>query len=155
MAKSINHQEKSILKKWANILGYSGIIPFAGLAVMLVIVDVRLNISVAFALHLYGAIILSFLGGLHWGRIASQRDNTSSDKWYLIYSVIPSLIGWFSCLFVGIWRASASLLIAGFILSYLIDVRLIKQGEWQSWMGKLRFNLTLIACCSLTILLIH
>lgn len=164
MAQTSITKDQKTLKQWANILGYSGTIPFISLAVILLL-DASSTTPAASgpaasglaasALHLYGAIILSFLGGLHWGRIACNPDIKPSDKWFLIYSVIPSLMGWSSYLLSDIWQGAALMLIAGFIISYLIDIRFIKLGAWQSWMKPLRTNLTLIACFSLTVLLLH
>jgi hypothetical protein len=164
MAQNSITKDQKTLKQWANILGYSGTIPFISLAVILLL-DASSTTPAASgpaasglaasALHLYGAIILSFLGGLHWGRIACNPDIKPSDKWFLIYSVIPSLMGWSSYLLSDIWQGAALMLIAGFIISYVIDIRFIRLGAWQSWMKPLRTNLTLIACFSLTVLLLH
>ena len=154
MAQTSITKDQKTLKQWANILGYSGTIPFISLAVILLL-DASSTTLAASALHLYGAIILSFLGGLHWGRIACNPDIKPSDKWFLIYSVIPSLMGWSSYLLSDIWQGAASVLIAGFIISFVIDIRFIKLGAWQFWMKPLRTNLTLIACFSLTVLLLH
>jgi hypothetical protein len=164
MAQTSITKDQKTLKQWANILGYSGTIPFISLAVILLLdassttpaaSGLAASGLAASALHLYGAIILSFLGGLHWGRIACNPDIKPSDKWFLIYSVIPSLMGWSSCLLSDIWQGAALMLIAGFIISYVIDIRFIRLGAWQSWMKPLRTNLTLIACFSLTVLLLH
>ena len=164
MAQTSITKDQKTLKQWANILGYSGTIPFISLAVILLL-DASSTTPAASgpaasglaasALHLYGAIILSFLGGLHWGRIACNPDIKPSDKWFLIYSVIPSLMGWSSYLLSDIWQGAALMLIAGFIISYVIDIRFIRLGAWQSWMKPLRTNLTFIACFSLTVLLLH
>ena len=164
MAQTSITKDQKTLKQWANILGYSGTIPFISLAVILLLdassttpaaSGLAASGLAASALHLYGAIILSFLGGLHWGRIACNPDIKPSDKWFLIYSVIPSLMGWSSYLLSDIWQGEALMLIAGFIISYVIDIRFIRLGAWQSWMKPLRTNLTLIACFSLTVLLLH
>lgn len=160
MAQTSIPKDQKTLKQWASILGYSGTIPFISLAVILLLANASFTTPAASALaasalHIYGAIILSFLGGLHWGRIACNPDIKPSDKWFLIYSVIPSLIGWSSYLLADIWQDTALMLIAGFIISYVIDIRFIKLGAWQSWMKPLRTNLTLIVCFSLTVLLLH
>ena len=164
MAQTSITKDQKTLKQWANILGYSGTIPFISLAVILLLdassttpaaSGLAASGLAASALHLYGAIILSFLGGLHWGRIACNPDIKPSDKWFLIYSVIPSLMGWSSYLLSDIWQGAELMLIAGFIISYVIDIRFIRLGAWQSWMKPLRTNLTLIACFSLTVLLLH
>jgi hypothetical protein len=160
MAQTSIPKDQKTLKQWASILGYSGTIPFISLAVILLLANASFTTPAASAiaasaLHIYGAIILSFLGGLHWGRIACNPDIKPSDKWFLIYSVLPSLIGWSSYLLADIWQDTALMLIAGFIISYVIDIRFIRLGAWQSWMKPLRTNLTLIACFSLTVLLLH
>ena len=155
MAQTSMPTDQKTLQQWASILGYSGTIPFLSLASILLLVDAQSSILAASALHLYGAIILSFLGGLHWGRIACKQNSKPSDKWFLIYSVIPSLVGWSSYLLSDIWQEAASMLIVGFIISYAIDIRFLKLGDWQSWMKPLRTNLTLVACFSLTVLLLH
>ena len=155
MAQLSISKDQKTLKQWAYILGYLGTIPFLSLAVTLLLVDTQSRILVASALHLYGSIILSFLGGLQWGRIACKQVNETSDKWFLIYSVIPSLIGWSSFLLSYLWQEAPSMLIAGFVISYAIDIRFSKSGEWQSWMKPLRTSLTFIACFSLIVLLLH
>ena len=160
MAQTSIPKDQKTLKQWASVLGYLGTIPFISLAVILLLANASFTTQAtsaiaASALHIYGAIILSFLGGLHWGRIACNPDIKPSDKWFLIYSVIPSLIGWSSYLLADIWQDAALILIPGFIISYVIDIRFIKLGAWQSWMKPLRTNLTLIACFSLTVLLLH
>ena len=155
MAQTSISEDQKTLKQWAYILGYLGAIPFLSLAVTLLLVDTQSSILVAPALHLYGAIILSFLGGLHWGRIACKQVNETSDKWFLIYSVTPSLIGWSSFLLSHLWQEASSMLIAGFLISYVIDIRFSKLCEWQSWMKPLRTSLTFIACLSLIVLLLH
>ena len=160
MAQTSIPKDQKTLKQWASILGYSGTIPFISLAVILLLANASFTTPAASALaasalHIYGAIILSFLGGLHWGRIACNPHIKPYDKWFLIYSVLPSLIGWSSYLLADIWQDTALMLIAGFIISYVIDIRFIKLGAWQSWMKPLRTNLTLIVCFSLTVLLLH
>ena len=155
MAQTSTSKDQKTLKQWAYILGYLGTIPFLSLSVTLLLVDTQSSILIASALHLYGAIILSFLGGLHWGRIACKQVNETSDKWFLIYSVTPPLIGWSSFLLSHLWQDASSMLIAGFLISYVIDIRFSKLSEWQSWMKPLRTSLTFIACFSLIILLLH
>ena len=147
---AISQDRKKVIRT-AYFLGYAGALPFIGLSLLVLFADERLASFVKLALHLYGAIILSFLGGLHWGRIASQNQFASSDRWVLAYSVVPSLIGWSSYLLVGIWRDSVWFLIIGYILAYYIDRQFLKDGKWAPFMGSLRFNLTVIACLSLTV----
>ena len=154
MDESTNNQEEKYLTMTANVLGYLGSLPFIALAATISIANVDAVVIAKSALYLYGAIILSFLGGLHWGRIASKKTIVSSDKWVLLYSVVPSLIGWFSFLLKFFWSNTAWILIIGFVGSYFMDRFFIKDGTFKSFMGSLRLNLTIIACISLSFLLV-
>ena len=149
MDEDANSQDKKHIIIIANILGYAGALPFIGLSLIFLFAGEELANVAKPALHLYGAIILSFLGGLHWGRIASQNRYSTSDKWVLIYSILPSLIAWSSYLLASIWRNSVWMLIITFILSCYIDMRLISAGRWSLFMRSLRLNLTLISCLCL------
>ena len=154
MDESTNKQEEKYLTITANVLGYLGSLPFIALAVTISVANADAVVIAKSALYLYGAIILSFLGGLHWGRIASKETVISSDKWILLYSVVPSLIGWFSFLLKFFWSHTAWMLIIGFLASYFMDRLFIKDGTFKSFMGSLRLNLTIIACISLSFLLV-
>ena len=154
MDESTNNQEEIYLTIAANVLGYLGSLPFIALAVTISIANVEAVVIAKSALYIYGAVILSFLGGLHWGRIASKKTIVSSDKWVLLYSVVPSLIGWFSFLLKFFWSNTAWILIIGFVGSYFMDRFFIKNGIFKSFMGSLRLNLTIIACISLSFLLV-
>ena len=48
-------------------LGYAGLIPFVFLALCLWLVGPELHPYVALSMQGYGAVIVSFLGGIHWG----------------------------------------------------------------------------------------
>ena len=152
MGQKTNINHNKVIKKSAQILGYAGATPFIGLGFLLMFAGKQFTPFIASALLFYGAIILSFLGGLHWGRIASSQHNQANEKWILIYSVIPALIGWASVLLYPIWGGVIWLQISGFIFAYIMDVHLLKSSIWQQWMPKLRFHLTLAASLSLIIL---
>lgn len=124
----------------ARILGYTGAIPFVLLALIVHFVPDMVAAGKDF-LFLYGVVILSFLGGLHWGRLADVPDNPS--PYWLVYSVLPSLIGWFSVMFprpIGV-----GMLLFGFVLCAIVDLRLINQGVFAQWMRDLRMMLSMIA----------
>ncbi len=54
-------------RKHVKLLGYAGLIPFVGMAMLLWLIDADLHPFVALALAGYGAAIVSFLGGIHLG----------------------------------------------------------------------------------------
>lgn len=99
-----------------------------------------------FALGAYGAIILSFLGGVRWGNLLNSK--TQLRYWGpLILSVVPSLIAWPALLLPNAWMLSV--LAAGFVLQYAYDVEGVRQKTLPIWFGKLRTILTTGATVSL------
>jgi hypothetical protein len=98
------------------------------------------------AVRLYGAVILSFLGGIRWG-FAIQPMN-KSDLWLqLTISVTPSLLAWVALLMpqsIGI-----GLLIIGFLGMLALDLQFVSQGRAPRWFSKLRTGLTVCACLGL------
>ena len=70
----------------------------------------------------YAAIILSFLGGIHWGIGILKRSHTEQSvesKLRFFISVIPSILGWVS-LFLYEYHAII-LLTLSFLLIFLYD----------------------------------
>ncbi len=91
------------LPKMACYLGYGGLLPFLGLALAGIVgykSQSLLGISVEAWMAIYAAVILSFLGAIHWGVVITLSDKLteSESNILLIYSVIPSLLAWFSFL---------------------------------------------------------
>lgn len=133
----------------AQCLGYAGLLPFVGLALAARFSTGEMAGLAQQGLYLYGAIILSFLGGLHWGRL-SAPDQVFSARW-LIWSVLPSLWGW-----ALIWWQPASLvtgigLAAGLLICWVVDSYAIKAGLFVAWLAVLRRNLSLVASLSLVL----
>ena len=131
----------------ARILGYAGALPFlgcvfaGGLGLAVTGVDPsRLLIG-------YAAVILSFLGGLHWGRVAASGTPDHSAGPWLIWSVIPSVIGW-AALFLPV-QLAVVILVVCFLAALMIDLKLIRDQHWSAWMRGLRLHLTMFAVASL------
>lgn len=83
------NQPSARLLERAQWLGYLGLAPFIiGMALMVLLDETRF---VAQAIHNYAAIILTFVGAIHWGRALSNGDTK-----LMSFSVIPSLIAWCS-----------------------------------------------------------
>jgi len=134
---------------FANIIGYCGLIPFVGLSVWYVMTqDATQAGFVLSALMAYGAIILSFVGAIHWGRSLHEPHMVRSNLLQII-TIIPALLGWVALLVPA--EIGLSILIVGFILIYLFD-RL--QYRELYWMQKLRFNLSMGVVFTLLICLL-
>jgi len=101
----------------------------------------------------YGAVILSFLGGIRWGAALSEPNKTA-QAFGLAMSVIPSLIGW-AALVYDAYRAQPmaplALLVAGFITQGLWDLVGARRGLLPRWFARLRLPLTFIVVVCLAI----
>ena len=138
----------------ANWLGYAGALPFLGLGLVIIypnmdIANFASPAEIKFALLSYGAIILSFLGGLHWGRAIMMPADTHiiSPRTALLWSVSLSLTGWLALLLPV--TVAAILLLAGFFIALVADLIWLARGYWPFWMRRLRLHLSLIAMASL------
>lgn len=125
-------------------LGIGGLLPFAGLAAgFLWLHDPRL----LHALIGYGAVILSFVGALHWSH-AMHVGARGSRAWVLYgWSVIPALIGWI-CLLVPPSIGSV-VLASALVLALGVDQLLAPQESVASWLLPLRRLLSAGAATSL------
>jgi Protein of unknown function (DUF3429) len=74
-------------------LGYGGLLPFALLTAALWLLDPgqRLHALALTGLLAYGAVILSFLGAVHWGFVLSRP--TARAPMLLALGVVPALLG--------------------------------------------------------------
>ena len=128
-------------------LGYGGLLPFLALAPASLL-DHHHGAVWSDALYAYGAIILSFVGALHWGLAMSLPglDERQRAALYL-WSVVPALIAWPAVLFSPV--LAAPLLIVGFVAHYLQDRRLVRRAPLPAWYLPLRLRLSGVACLCL------
>ncbi len=124
-------------------LGYGGLLPFLVLAPASLL-DHHHGMVWSDALYAYGAIILSFIGALHWGLAMSLPELTERRRsaWFT-WSVVPALIAWPAVLFSP--AIAGPLLIIGFIAHYLQDRRLAGQTSLPGWYLSLRLRLSSVA----------
>ncbi len=115
----------------AIVLGIAGLIPFVVCGLGALSVDPSSAAQMMGALIGYGAVILSFLGGVHWGFALTGdtpepppgRGFITPQRARLVLGVVPSLIGWLALLLqltLLSWTALA-VLIAGFIATIVVE----------------------------------
>lgn len=129
-------------------LGAAGLIPFVGLALGIATgIDLGYGAdALARALALYGALILSFLGGVRWGIAVVMEEQDAARRGYLI-SVVPSLLAWATFLLAPgaqLW----TLLVLHIVLG-LLDYGLVCREEAPEWFGRLRLGLAAVVAVSL------
>jgi Protein of unknown function (DUF3429) len=128
-------------------LGYGGLLPFVALAGA-AWVDQNHSGLWRDALINYGAVILSFVGALHWGFAMSQSDMTTNQRTHsFVWSVVPSLLAWVALLMTP--KYAVMLLVAGFLSHFWQDRRLVQRVNLPAWYLPLRSRLTFAAVLSL------
>jgi hypothetical protein len=136
-------------------LGYGGLVPFVGLACALFVDPAHAHIW-ASGLLSYAAVILSFVGALHWG-VAMVVPQTGTTVLY-VWSVVPSLLAWAGLLalqagFVGF---AETLLVGGFLAHFGMDLRLARSSRaLPAWYLPLRLRLTVVAALCLFLLVVR
>lgn len=143
---------RSGIPLFALLLGLGGLVPFVALAVASIADPVRAAIWVASVMS-YGAIVLSFVGALHWAFAMTASELTDRRRRATFaWSVVPALIGWAAILVLPFWASvTAIMLVAGFWMHYLQDRRLARLIEIPGWYLPLRLILTTVATISIVV----
>lgn len=90
--KTNTNAAPGVLPPYAGALGYVGLVPFVGCALALLTSgDPQLRHVAERLLVGYGAVILAFLGGVHWGLVLRERSDRAATV--LVIGVMPSLAG--------------------------------------------------------------
>ena len=127
----------------ALFLGFTGAIPFCGLATMSLIFP-EFTSSIVQAQQAYGACILSFLGAIHWGYALAEGSKLGPSWSTLSYSVSPSLIAWASLLLHPVPGLMTLCVGLAFALS-----KDLKITHFPAWYHALRKALSTLAVASL------
>lgn len=149
-----------IEQRTATLLGNFGLLPFYALAFASWLpLGARADRLIDLALVAYAAVILAFLGAVHWGFVLSTPglDRTGS-KLALRWGVIPSLLGWLALLMAlaGVPMFLVTVfLIMDFAICRLMDTRLLAMyGTPPNWYLPLRTRLTILVTIALSAFLI-
>lgn len=147
--------------RWRSLLGYGGLLPFAGLALLAWAAPPAVARVAVVAQLGYGAVILAFVGALHWGRSladagargeapAGGRAQPANAGLPLVWSVLPSLWAWGAGLLAP--RPGLLALAAGLAFAWAVDQRLYAAARGLAWHAsflRLRALLTMVAVLAL------
>jgi len=134
------------LPPWTRALGYGGLVPFVACAlIMLLVTDPEIRHVAGRVQVGYGAVILSFLGGVHWGLALLGRTGRASGM--LAIGVVPSLVGWATLLVP--FETAVAVQVAAFGGFWLYEHRVLGAGVVPQEYLALRRWLTLVVCASL------
>lgn len=124
-------------------LGYGGLVPFVGLALLIWVGPSRFQPFLALALVAYGAVIASFLGGVHWGTGFLMGE--AAPHMQFVWGVVPPLVGWLAVLMPA--RAGLPLLAGLLVACYAIDRMTYPAVGLGRWLP-MRLQLTGVASVS-------
>jgi hypothetical protein len=128
-------------------LGVGGLFPFVTCAGAVVLKQ-QLPVlgDPARALLAYGAVILSFLGGVRWGLALRLEESRFRSRQFVI-SVVPSIAAWLALMLAP--GAGFGLMAGLFIILWAEDRSLAAAGA-PPWYPRLRLLLTAVVVVALT-----
>ncbi len=135
----------------AKTLGYAGLIPFIVFSIGSWL-SLPMITDATYILIAYAAIILSFMGAIHWG--VAMANSEPNNTRYFIASVIPALSAWLALLIPQSY--AIILLMIGFITLIIYDWSVEKSQRLPDWYIPLRNKLTtVVVICLMVTLLSH
>ena len=147
----------------AVVLGVLGLIPFLGCTIGIILFPSDVPVpNMVMAIIAYGAVILSFLGGVHWGLALEPAPSVivpgqaATDSKRLALGVVPSLIGWAALLVPLVSSALVAiiLLILGFAVTLLVEAQARRRGAIPEGYMALRWVLSaVVLLCLFAVLL--
>lgn len=133
------------LAQTARLLGYAGLIPFYACTAAVWFAQHPFDLMAHKAQMSYGAVILAFLGAVHWGLVL--RQPAAAPRALLVWGVVPSLVGWTALAFGP--PLAHGVMMLGFLAAFLADRRVTLSGLTPPWYGRLRLVLTTLVVLSL------
>ena len=139
----------------AILLGVLGLIPFVLMGIGSVSYNADSSLAAVRGLIAYGGVILSFLGGVHWGFTLTEEDAPPLVRARLGLGVLPAMVGWAAILFSIISRPvfGIAVLIAGMIATIIVETRAQKRDLMPSGYLALRWVLTVVVVLILSAVL--
>lgn len=142
-------------------LGVAGLIPFIGCGLGGLALPAPDSERFLAALLAYGAVILAFLGAVHWGFVLESpapdgmAELTRKDRLRLVLGVVPALIGWVALLMPLVLNMEAGLavLLAGHIATAVMEGQLRRRALVPPGYMVMRWGLSLVVVAVLVTVL--
>lgn len=148
------------LPPFAIILGLAGLLPFVLCSLGALSLASDGSTRSLLALVAYGATILAFLGGVHWG-LALDGSGAPSERVQRArfgLGVVPSLMGWVAMLvtFIGLPTTGLIVLTAGFVATTAVEAHAARRGLMPQRYMWLRWGLSIVVVvCLVSVILIR
>jgi hypothetical protein len=135
-----------MVRRLAWVFAIGGALLFAAMTAVLVSGQSHIRIPAIGALVTFGAIVLSYLGGVEGGLALREEGGTEKTRAIsLCLSVFPSLAAW-GVLWLGSPQQQIGASIALFIAVWGADLWLAHQGLIPSWFVDMRTAVTALVC---------
>ncbi|NXC44485.1 TMM69 protein, partial [Penelope pileata] len=131
--------------KPALYLSLAGLIPFVSVPLAMAIQGTYYP-ELAFAQVTYGAVFVSFTGGMRWGFAVPENSPAKPDWLNLANSTVLPLLAWQALLYKDL-TSGALMLVMGFGIALHYDLSLLP--AYPLWFQGLRIVVTLVAALSL------
>ncbi|MDR3504683.1 MAG: DUF3429 domain-containing protein [Acidocella sp.] len=151
----------------AVLLSFAGAIPFLVLGAVVLLDPVAAKTAIEVLIS-YGAVILSFLGAVHWG--FALRDTAhpvngtplppavlGAERQLLIFGIVPALIGWVALSLMLHFNAPALalfLLLAGFLITVVVETIGRGRGVVAVNYLALRWGVSIVVLATLFVVLL-
>lgn len=124
---------------------YSGVLPFLFLPCYRLFTgnSTLFGLDVQTLLMGYGAVIVAFIAGIHWGIFLFRQCSLN----LFLHSNIIALLAWASLLWTLLW--GVVILVFCFVYLLWIDTVLVRQQLLESWFYRLRVHASMMALLSL------
>ncbi len=136
-------------------LGVAGLVPFIIVGLVAIDSDPTHGQAAVLGLLSYGAVVLSFLGGVHWGFVL-EGEREAGERHRLVLGVLPALVGW-AAVVVGLLAypvVGLGILIAGFLATAVMETRAHRLELVPRGYLVMRWALTVAGTAFLTVVLV-
>lgn len=124
------------------LLGYLGLLPFI-IPTAFLFCDHHHFMVWRNLLISYAAVILSFLGAVYWGVAMIVKEMPIKKRNVMLsWSVIPSIVAWIGLLIPQVYGLIVMSIF--FVISFFMDMQLMKSEAKPTWYLPLRFQLTVV-----------
>ncbi|HIB18802.1 MAG TPA: DUF3429 domain-containing protein [Alphaproteobacteria bacterium] len=135
------------------VVGFVGLFAFFTFALAMAFGSPTLAITAYLQLMHFGALVLSFIGAVHWGlAIGANARGITVPSWWYLASTLPMALGWLT---LALARPTTKILLLslGFFATFMLDVSATTRGHAPSWYKNFRKIMTIAVLVALTVAL--
>ena len=135
-------------------LGTAGLLPFVVLTSALYALPEGNTPVLLVWLTAYAAVVLSFVGAVHWGAAMVHERMPEADRGvFMAWSVVPALAGWVALLLPA--KTGLLLLAASFAVHYAADRQFAQRFALPRWYLRMRGGLTAVVVLCLVLAVVR